>query len=68
MAALSMRIDEASPTVTYVGEAAAGTPESAPNWRIKKLEQAGAVLSIKYVNGDLDWNSVWNDRASLSYS
>lgn len=68
MAALSMRVDEASPTVTYVGEAAVGTPEASPNWRIKKLEQSGSVLVITYADGNLEWNSAWTARAGLSYS
>lgn len=67
MAALSLIVDEASPTVTYVGEAAIGTPETAPNWRIKKLEQVGSQLKIKFAEGSSNWNAVWNDRSSLTY-
>lgn len=68
MAAKSTRIDEVSSSLTYIGEAAVGTLDSDPKWRIQRITVSGAVTSIHYANGNTAWNSVWDDRASYSYS
>ncbi len=68
MAAKSTRIDEVSSSLTYIGEAAVGVSESDPKWRIFRITVSGTVTSIQYANGNTNWNSVWADRASLSYS
>jgi hypothetical protein len=65
--ALSLRMDEASATVTYVGEAQPGTATSAPAWRIKKLDTASGT-SVKWADGDTLFNNVWDNRAGLTYS
>lgn len=66
--ALSERIDVASATVTYIGEAIVGTLGSAPTWRIQRVTVAGAVTSIEWADGNANADNVWDDRASLSYS
>lgn len=63
-----LRLDEASSTVTYVGEAAPGVSESAAFWRIKRLTTTGSILDIKWADGNELYDNVWTDRASLSYS
>lgn len=64
----SIRVDDASTTVTYVGEASLGASESAAMWRIKKLETIGTVFKITWADGNQSFDNVWIDRASLSYS
>ena len=64
----AIRVDDASPTVTYVGEAAIKSSEAAPVWRIKKLETVGSVFSITWADGTMSFNNVWDNRAALSYS
>lgn len=64
----SIRLDDASSTVTYVGEAAIGVSESAAFWRIKRLTTTGSVLDIKWADGNEDYDNIWTNRASLSYS
>jgi hypothetical protein len=58
------RVDVASSTVTYVGDAAVGTLESASGWLIKKItfDVNGNVTSVLVAAG------VWNDRAGLTYA
>lgn len=63
-----LRLDEASATVTYVGESAPGVSESAAFWRIKRLTTTGSILDIKWADGNELYDNVWTDRASLSYS
>jgi hypothetical protein len=38
-----MLIDEASSTVTYIGEATPGTATSAALWKIRKISESGTV-------------------------
>jgi hypothetical protein len=63
------RIDVASSTVTYIGKASIGSSESAAVWKIQKLvSDVNGGLSILFVDGRSDSDSVWADRASYTYS
>lgn len=64
----SIRYDAASSTTHYVGEAAIGQSESAPQWRIFRLTFAGESLDLKWADGNDLFDNVWADRASLTYS
>ena len=64
----AIRVDDASATVTYVGESAIGIAESAAFWKIKRLTTTGTVLDIKWADGNELFDNVWSNRASLSYS
>lgn len=61
-------IDEASSTVTYIGEATTGTTTSSSNWRIKRLTQSGSVLIIEWADGNGNFDNIWDNRTSLTYS
>lgn len=63
----SIRVDDASSTVTYVGEAQTGSSESGAVWRIKRLTTAGTVLSIEWADGNMQFDNVWSDRTTLTY-
>lgn len=65
---LSIRIDQVSSSVKYLGVAAIGQSDSAPVWSIKKLTTTGTVLAIEWADGNDYYDNVWADRASLSYS
>lgn len=64
----SLRVDDASSTITYVGEAPHSSNESDAVWRIKKLETVGTVLKVTWADGNSSFDNVWADRASLTYS
>lgn len=64
----TMRVDEVSSTVTYIGRAIAGSSESDAVWLIKKMEQVGTVLSIKTVDGTSASNAAWAQRTGYTYS
>lgn len=68
MAATSKIIDEVSPTLTYVGEAPIGATSSMAVWRIFRIQVTGTETKIQYAGGNTAWNSVWDDRASLTYT
>jgi hypothetical protein len=67
--AYTKRVDTASATVSYIGEAQAGSSESDPVWRIQKsISNPEGDINIFFAYGSSKFNQVWADRASLSYS
>lgn len=64
----STRLDEASASVTYVGQAVVGSAEGDPVWQIKKITESGTVTKIEYADGEQSFDKVWTNRASLTYS
>lgn len=63
----ALRLDEASSTITYIGEADPGTATSSALWRIKKMNSASGLI-ITWADGNSDFDNVWDDRATLTYS
>jgi len=64
-------IDEAP---QYVGEAPPGTDNDEPGWRIYKYEYvrdpvSGDILSgtIRYANGNTNFDKIWDRRADYEY-
>lgn len=62
----ALLVDE-SGSITYVGLAEIGSLEAAAVWQIKKIEIQGSVTSVKYADGDANFNNAWDDRISLTY-
>jgi len=62
------QLDEASSTVTYVGEATIGSATSGALWRIKKLTVSGSVTGITWAGGSQAFENIFDNRAALSYS
>lgn len=54
----------------YIGIARPGTATSAALWQIRKLSYSATdhVTDIQWAGGSDQFNQVWDDRASLSYS
>lgn len=61
-------VDEASDTVTYIGKAEPGSAESAPVWQIKRITISGTETITTWADGDVQFNNVWDLRASISYA
>ena len=66
-ATYTTRIDEASATVTYIGDAAIGSSTASALWRIKKIDTTSGT-SITFADGNGNFDNIWDNRASLSYS
>lgn len=64
---MSIRIDEASASVTYVGVAEMGSATSAAVWQVKKIGVSGTVTSITWADSNSNFDNVWDNRASLTY-
>jgi hypothetical protein len=61
--------DAATPTVAYDGFAAVGSTEGAAVWRIKKTTYAlDGDRAVTWADGNANFDNVWTNRASLSYS
>lgn len=63
-----LRMDDATPTVSYFGYATPGTSDTDPSWRIMRMTTSGTQTSIAYAGGNTDFDSVWADRLILSYA
>ena len=64
----TLRIDEASSTVIYVGEAPLNSTEGASVWRIRKIESLGPQIIIKWADGNQSFDNIWTNHTSLTYS
>ena len=64
---LTLLLDEASATVSYIGEAAPASSTSAAVWRIRKLDTTSGV-NLLYADGNTRFDNVWDNRASLTYT
>jgi len=55
--------------VEYHGWAQPGTAKSEAGWRIAKLTYSGFnVTDIQFADGDVEFDNIWDNRESLSYS
>ena len=62
----TVRVDDAG-TYVYVGYAVVGSPTSTAVWKIKRIKTTN-VVEVLYAGGTAFYNSIWDNRASLSYS
>lgn len=61
--------DEASSTVVYFGYALPGTLTSVASWKIKRLTDLGGNdFKVEYADGNANFDNIWDNRVSLSYS
>jgi len=64
----AIKLDDTSTSnVTYVAEAAIASLGSAAVWRIKKLDEVSGLV-ITWADGNADFDNIWNNRTSISYS
>lgn len=63
----TFRQDDASSTVSYYGFAKVGSATSAASWKIMKHTKTNPQ-SILFADGDHEYDNIWDNRASLSYS
>lgn len=61
-------IDEASATVTYIGVAHPSATTAQALWRIKKIDSTTNPTTIFFADANDNFDNVWDNRASLSYS
>jgi hypothetical protein len=64
---LTVRLDEVSDTLFYVGKAVVGSVDANAVWQIVRYTQTGVILKSEYANGAEAFNQIWNDRTTLTY-
>lgn len=57
----------ASGNYTYIGKALIGTATSAASWQVQRIDATSGTV-ILWADGDADFDNVWDNYASLSYS
>ena len=67
-ATYATRLDEVSASLNYVGKAVAGTLDSDPLWQIQRIQVSGVVTTIQFADGNTNFDNVWANRGSLTYS
>lgn len=60
--------DQDPPTYAFIGTADPGASEASAVWRIQKATFDYGDVSITWADGDSNFDNVWANRASLSYS
>jgi len=63
-----LRVDVPVAGTTYEGYALPGTLNGTPAWKIKKIVVAGALTTTTYARGNSNFDKVWDDRATYTYS
>jgi len=65
----SKRIDMNSDYI-YTGEAAIGSPEAGASWRISRtyLAPTDGDVIVLWADGNANFDNVWNNHLSLSYT
>jgi hypothetical protein len=67
------RVDEVGALI-YIGEATPGTAASSALWRVQRITLTDAPSTstndvlIEWADGDANFNNIWDNRASLTYS
>lgn len=62
----SLKLDQVTSTVFYVGEATIAASTSGAMWRIRKIDTTTGV-DVKWADGNAHFDNVWDDRAAITY-
>lgn len=65
---LITKIDETNSKDVYIGKANVQTTGADPEWQIMNLVITGKITETFFADGDILFDNVWDDRASLTYS
>ena len=65
---LVVKIDEAVAGTTYFGFSKTSSNTALAVWSIKRMVEAAGVTTITRADGNGQYDNVWDNRASLSYS
>lgn len=61
-------VDVVGGGITYYGHAPLGTRQSDAAWKVIRVKVTGGITITEYAGGDMRYDSIWNDRATLLYS
>ena len=64
----TMRLDNVSDTLFYMGEAKPGSLDTSPVWKISKnVMSVDGSISITWADGNARLDNIWNDHLLLTY-
>lgn len=52
----------------YIGEAVPNSATSSALWRVFKVEVSATSTTVQFADGNDNFDKIWDNRASLSYS
>lgn len=63
-------VDSGDSNITYIGKA---IPSATPNedqsvWQIQRVTTSGDDVFVEWADGDAEFNNIWDNRESLTYS
>jgi hypothetical protein len=61
-------VDEVSSTEFYIGLSKNTKEIGKANWRIKRIWKVGGVWNFGFPNGNQNFEFVWDDRDTYTYS
>ncbi len=64
----TIRVDEITVDLIYVGRALPGSLEADPVWQIYRCDFSGTEVVKLYADGTSDFSKVWDDRLLYTYS
>lgn len=64
----TLRVDDVSPDISYVGKADPGSMEEDGVWKIKKMVSLGSIFKTLFADGNKEYDNVWANRLNLFYS
>ena len=68
-AVYAKRVDMQSDTLLYRGEAAVGTLDATPAWRIRRITIAlDGDVTEQWADGSAEFNKAWLDRETITYT
>ena len=67
--ATALLYDSVSDTVAYLGKASIAASTASAVWQVRKFTfGTDGDVTVGWADGDEEYNNIWDNRASLSYS
>lgn len=54
-------------SITYIGKANIGSATSSASWQVKRIDETSGLVAM-WADGNSNFDNIWDNRASLSYS
>lgn len=64
---LTTLLDDSNDPILYVGKSLPGTSQGSASWQIYKINTSSGIV-ITWADGNSNFDNIWNNRLSLSYS
>lgn len=61
-------VDEQDTDNVYLGESVPNAASSQALWRIRKIMSTGGLVYIQMADGNDNFDNIWDNRTSLTYS